>query len=90
MSDYLNKPSNHNSPEVVEDARQEIRRRAWARVDGQGLAEHLQAAQRGITDYLDDLDRCNLIDGTIRNYLRAVMEVELGHVQNGKEKPLLH
>jgi hypothetical protein len=85
MSSYLNKPANHNSPEVVEEARQEIRQRAWARVNGQSLTEHLQAAEQGITDYLDDLDRRNLIDGTIRNYLRAVMEVELGHVQKAAD-----
>lgn len=85
MSSYLNKPSNYDSREVIEEARREIDRRAWTTQHGHDLAAHLQAARKDLTEYLADLDQRNLISGTIFNYLRVVIDVVLEKVQNADE-----
>jgi hypothetical protein len=85
MSDYLNKPDTYDSPTVIEAARREIARRAWTTQDGHDPATHLQAGRKDLTGYLADLDQRHLISGTIFNYLRILIDVELEKVQEEAE-----
>lgn len=85
MSDYPNKPGGYDSPEVIDEARREIDRRAWTTQDGHDLAAHLQAARKDLIAYLADLDQRNLISGTILNYLHTLLDVELEKVQDAED-----
>lgn len=85
MSDYLNKPDTYDSPTVIEEARREIERRAWTTQYGHDPATHVQTARKDLTGYLADLDQRNLISGTVFNYLRTLLDVELEKVQDSAE-----
>lgn len=80
MSDYLSKPRAYDSPAVIEQTRLQILQRAWNIRGGHDLATHQQAAREDLTAYLADLDQRNLISGTIHNYFRVVLDVELEKV----------
>ena len=72
MSDYLNKPATYDSAEVIDQAREEIRRRVATR-EGASPSQ----IRESLTAYLRDLEQRSVISGTIYNYLSAALDIEL-------------
>jgi len=72
MNDYLNKPATYDSAEVIDQAREEVRRRVANREDAS-----LSEVRESLNAYLLDLEQRNLISGTIHNYLCSALDIEL-------------